>query len=208
MEDRARVSAVGFYYDYDNLQLNILNPVNSATFLVDGVAAEVYGLELGIDAAITETTNLVVNGTFLDHEFTTDGLIPATATTPAIVDPINGNSLPMTSDLVVTAGLDQAFPLNSGSEVRLNANVRYNSGFWADQNNRFGSGGDEDDAFTTVNASVKYLSENERYEVSLYINNLFDEEYFSGGLAAAGGLSQFARVGRPRHFGGTVKFKF
>ena len=208
LDGRSRISASGFYYDYENMQLNILNPVNSATFLVDGVTAEIYGVELGIDADITETTRLVLDTTFLDHEFTSDGTIPATATTPQIVDPINGNSLPMTSDLVVTAGLDKVFPLANDNEISLNANVRYDSGFWSDQANRFGSGGDEDDAFTTVNASLKFRSGNERYEVSVYVNNLFDEEYFSGGLAAAGGLSQFARVGRPRHYGGTVKINF
>lgn len=207
MDGRARVSASGFYYDYENLQLNILNPVNSATFLVDGVTAEVYGLELGVDADITETTSLVVDTTILDHEFTSDGVIPATAATPQIVTPIDGNSLPMTSDLVFTAGLAQTVALGNG-EINFNANVRYNSGFWADQANRFGSGGDEDDEFVTVNASLKFIDGNERYEASFYVNNLFDKEYYSGGIAAAGGLSQFARVGRPRHFGGTVQINF
>ena len=207
-DGRARISLSGFYYDYDNLQLNILNPVNSATFLVDGVQAEVLGAEIGFDVDLTESTNFVFETTLLDHEFTSDGVIPATNTTPEIVDPINGNDLPITADVVVVAGLNQAIPVSNFGDLNFNANVRYNSGFFIDQANLFGSGGDEDDSFVTVNSSLNFVDRSGRFEASVYVNNLFDEEYFSGGNAAAGGLTQFARIGRPRHFGGTLKVNF
>ncbi len=127
-DGRLSVSGAGFYYDYQNLQLNILNPVNSATFLVDGVEAEVLGAELSFDWSPTDTTRISLGGTLLDHEFKSDGLIPATNTTSEILAPINGNDLPMTADFVGTASIDQEIPLGNSGSVFIGANVRYNSG--------------------------------------------------------------------------------
>ena len=207
-DGRVNLTGAAFLYDYENLQLNILNPINSATFLVDGVEAEITGLELGLDAELTDSTNVTLGATYLDHEFGSDGVIPATNTTPAITSFINGNDLPMTSDLVIAAALNQSFDLSNGSEFLFNANLNYNSGFYVDQDNLFGSGGDENDAFTVVNSSLTYIGKDQRFEASVYVNNLFDEEYYPGGVAAAGGLVQAARIGRQRHFGGIFKVNF
>ena len=207
-DGRLSVTGSGFYYDYQNIQLNILNPVNSATFLVDGVEAEVLGAELSFDWTPTDTTRISIGGTLLDHEYKSDGLIPATNTTPEIVAPINGNDLAMTADFVGSVSIDQEIPLGNSGSVFVGANARYNSGFWADQDNLFGSGGDENDSFAVVNASVRYVDPSSTFELSLYVRNLFDEVYYAGGVAAAGGLAQAAAIGRQRNVGATVKVNF
>jgi len=203
-DGRARLQGAAFSYDYDNIQLTILEPSNNVTFLVDGTEAEIFGVELGFDTLVGEHTSLAASTTYLDHEYGSNAMIPGSS----ILLPIEGNSMVQASDLVVALAVEHTFVMAAGGEVIVNASAKYNSGFWIDETNTFGSGGDEDDGFTTVNANVKYRSRGDRWSVALYVNNLTDEEYFRGGTAAAGGLSQVATAGRPRHFGVTGEVHF
>ena len=194
-----------FFYDYDNLQLNILDVNRGSTVVVNGAVAEVLGLELDAQWLVGENTTLFANTTILDHEFTDNAILPG-AIQPA---PIVGNKLPMTADAALVVGLQHNIPTGAG-EFGLNLSANYNSGYWFNQANTVGTGsdGDEDDAFTTANASVTFLSNDGVWRVTAFINNLTDEEYFSGGISAFGGLLQNGVRGHPRNAGLTLEVNF
>ena len=204
LEGRARLNGSVFSYDYDNIQLTLLEPSTNVTFLVDGTQAEILGIELSLDALVGERTSVLASATYLDHEYTSDAMIPGSPQ-PLLID---GNDMVQASDLAAAVAIEHVFALALGGEVVASASANYNSGFWIDQTNTFGSGGDEDDGFTTVNANIKYVADNDRWSVALFANNLTDEEYFRGGTAAAGGLAQVAIAGRPLHWGVTGEFNF
>ena len=204
LDSRVRLNGSVFSYDYENIQLNVLEPRSSVTFLVDGTKAEIFGLELSLEALLGERTAMTASTTYMDHEYTSDATIPGL---PQPL-PIDGNSMAQASDLTATLAVEHTVAIAAGGEVRANASANYNSGFWIDQANTFGSGGDEDDGFTTVNANIKYVSRDARWSLALFANNLTDEEYFRNGVAAAGGLSQVATAGRPRHWGVTGELHF
>lgn len=205
-EGRVRLNGSVFVYDWENIQLNVLETMTGTTFLVDGVEAEISGLELEFEALASDNLTLFASGMFLDHEYTTDALIPATALSEALFLPIEGNDLTQTANSNIVAGLNYLLPLESGGDLDFNLSANFNSGFWIDQTNNFGSGGDEDDSFTVANASVKFTNGDDKWSLAVWINNLTDEEYFRGGVEVAGGLSQMASAGRPRHYGLTVEY--
>jgi len=209
LENRLRFNAAAFYYNYDNLQLNVLEPGSGATYLVDGVSADVSGLEFDILGVASDSLTLFLNvGFMFDREYTSDATLNPIGG-PTTVLPIEGNKMVMTSDSTIAAGFNWTMPFVTNGSLALNANLRYDSGFWIDQSNNYGSGGGLSDAsYTTVNASLSYTSANDNWMIWLWANNIFDEKYFRGGIDAAGGLTQMANSGNPANYGISAEVRF
>ena len=204
LDDRIQLNAAAFYYEYENIQLFVLNAAAS-TDLYDGAEPEVLGLELDLQAVISENLRVFSSATFLDHEYTTDAMLPGGG--PGTTLPTKGKNLSQTADAVVIVGAEYSQPFNNGSELLVNLSANYNSGYWIDNQNIIGSGGLEDDAYTVANANVKYLSADDKWAITLYVNNLTDEEYFNGG-AAANNLALVVNSARPRHYGLAAEYNF
>jgi iron complex outermembrane receptor protein len=207
LNGRLRFNGAAFAYKYDNIQLSVVEVSSGSSYLIDGVKADVNGLELEVDSAVTENFSLFASGTLLDTEYKTDATVRPLIGAPT-VQAINGNKLAQAPDTVINAGFNLRFPGFAQGKIAWQVNASHNSGYWINQTNTFGSGGDENDAFTTINTSVKFSNADDKFSATLWCNNLTDEEYFSGGADAAGGLLQFATAGRVRHFGLTLEYKY
>jgi iron complex outermembrane receptor protein len=201
---RVRLNGAAFHYSHDNIQLFVLDGGSNATFLVDGVDARIYGAELEIQALLTDRLTASLGTTLLHDRYLTDAHIVATG----VVQPIKGNRLSLAPDAAVNGSLEYGIDLASGSHVSGRLSARYSSGEWTDQSNSFGSSGAGNGDYTVVNASISFRTPGDELEVVSYVNNLTEEEYFQGGTAAVGGLTQLATAGRPRHFGVSVRFAF
>ena len=204
VDGRVNLTGAAFVYDFENIQLNVVSVTSGAVFLVDGVEADIAGFELGVDAVLSDSFDVFANMTWLDTEYLNDAEIVATGE----AQEIEGNKLSQAADFVATLGINYNHYFSSGSSVGARILGNYNSGFWADQSNAFGSGGDEDDSFFVANASVSYTSASGHWTVTGYVNNLTDEEYYTGGLSVAGNLSQMASAGNPRHYGARLRYDF
>ena len=203
-DGRVSLTGAAFVYDFENIQLNVLSVGTGVVFLVDGVEADIEGIELGVDVLLSESVNVFANATWLDNEYLNDALVVATGETLAI----EGNQLTQAAEFVATLGLNYNYDFSSGASVGARILGNYNSGFWADQTNTFGSGGDDDDSFFVANASVSYTSASGHWTLTGYVNNLTDEEYYTAGQSIAGNLAQIAAAGNPRHFGARLRYDF
>ena len=203
LDGQLRLNGAAFYYDYENLQLSIIDP-SGASVVANGADAEVLGLEIDLQWLVGANTTIFGNATVLDHELT-DNPVTNDGTTQIV----EGNSIPMVSDYVVVAGVNHLIPTNIGT-FGMNLNVNHNSGYFIDQLNTFGSAsdGDDDGSYTLTNASISYSSPDEAWDVRVYVNNIFDEEYFQGGTEVFGSVFQIATAGRERHYGVTVAYSF
>ena len=205
LDSGIQLTGAAFIYDYQNIQLSITSTVNGGVgFLVDSVEADVFGLEFSANAPLTDDLSIFANATFLDHEYTTDAVIQGTGEIQAIA----GNKLAQTPDFASSFGLNYNRLLNSGAEFNARLSGNYNSGFFGDQLNINGSGGNDDDGYVVVNASIEYVLPSGNLAIGAFVNNVFDEEYFIGTLNVGGGASQLAAPGRPQQFGGRVRFNF
>jgi outer membrane receptor protein involved in Fe transport len=72
--------------------------------------------------------------------------------------------------------------------------------------NTVGSGGLDDADFTLVNLSVNYRHDN-GWKLSLFANNLTDEEYYSAGVDL-NGFSYIGNAGDPLSYGLTLGYEF
>ena len=129
-----------------------------------------------------QRTNWFLNLTALESEYEDDtaffnadlGLTSILAT--------GGKQMAGASPLQVAAGLDYSIPFPASGELIISPSVNYNSGAWYDAENRVGTGGADDDAYTFVNLSLRYVPHDSNWKASLWAKNLTDEEYYEGGF--------------------------
>ncbi len=200
---RVQLTGAAFVYDFENIHLT-LNSLSTGTgFLIDGVEADIMGIELGVEAQLTDTLDVFANMTWLDTEYTNNAVIRQTGETQ-IVD---GNKLAHAPDFAASFGLNYFQSLGSRGAVSGRLLGYYNGGAWATQTNITGTGGANDDSYFVANASVSYTDASVRWTVTGYVNNLTDEEYLDG-VQDFASLALVGHYANPRHYGIRIRYDF
>ena len=174
--------------------------------LLNGVDADITGLELDVTALVSESLILTAGMTALDSEYANDLVVPnggGLGIDTAL--PIDGNQVAGAADLNITLALEHTAQLGGG-ELVTNLNARYSDGFFFEVENRVGTGEDgRGSSFSTVNGSLTYVTET--WRASLWANNLTDEQYYRAGIVA-NALIESAIAGEPRTYGVSVTYQF
>ncbi len=200
---RLRLNAAGYYYDYNNIQVNTY--LGSLGVIYNGAKAEVYGVDLDFDLIVAEGLRLS-GGTNVNHARFTNfpaaqiGRYTAAGTIAVAPGSATGNHLPYAPDATFNLGLDYKHPL-FGGEVEFFANDLYNSGFFSQADNLLHQG-----SYHLLNASVTWRPDGARYFVKAYVNNALNEDIYEYLAVANGGQSVSYQA--PRTFGATVGVKF
>ncbi len=198
-DGRIRLNGAAFYYDYENIHLNVIDSNSGAQVLINGSEADVLGAEIELNALITEALSINASITVLDSEYKQN------VNQGPFQLPISGNSLVSAPDTSLAIGVEYVQPMDN-AELSFVVTGSYNSGMYYTAEQAVGSGGLTDDSFGLVNANLTYAHES-GWSASLWANNLTDEEYYRGGVLI-NGLSRIAQAGQPRHYGMTVRYKF
>ena len=203
LDGRLRLSAAAFYYEYDDLQ--VLVSVPGGTQLFNAAEATMAGGELDMNALVGENLTINMGLSVLDTEYDEFPEGPAFIPTgiggnTQITADLEGNELPRSPEF--TFNLSAIYDVET-SIGRINASAHYyhNDGFYWESENRT-----ELDSHDIVNAQVSWHSDDDAYYVSLYGNNLTDEEYSSFGISSA--LGDFVSPGAPRTYGMRVGVNF
>ena len=211
---RLRFNAAYFYYDYTNVQVrSSAPPAPPGNALIENVAAEHVK---GVDADFTwvATRNLTFNGgaEFLDAKYdqypgttlqkpgvrvvtvggTTYTLgVPITATNINLAGFTVYNTPPITFSISAVYKVETAY-----GNFALTANEHYSSPYPLSPDNTL-----KERADNLVDASLLWTAPSKRYDVQLYVRNLFDRYTFINGIET----NSFAVVfGTPRVFGITL----
>ncbi|MCP1644527.1 iron complex outermembrane receptor protein [Pseudomonas citronellolis] len=198
LDGRLNANAALFYYDYEDIQLNIVSAVNNQTVsrLANGAQGEAYGAEFELEAIPLQNLHLNFALGLLHTEFTdyTSGS-----------SDYSGNKFVRAPNVSAVIGADYRIPLNVGGALILGTdwNTRSRQYFFSnDQSQNMRSGG-----YTLGNARVTYELPGETTRVTAYVNNLTDKEYrnhtLPGGFQSAGVM-----FGDPRTFGVSVTTDF
>lgn len=198
--DRVRLNGSLFKYDYDNIHVQVINANSGTTILLNGSNASIEGAELELVALASENLKLNAAATFLDSEYKDDVVVPGGGGLLSI----SGNNVAGAPEFSATLGLEYGVDINNG-RLTFGANALLSGGYFFEVENRVGSGGNDDDGYTVVNANVLYATGN--WDFTLWANNLTDEEYYSGGVVA-NGLSEVATLAPPSNFGVTIGYKY
>jgi iron complex outermembrane receptor protein len=217
-----------FYYDYKDLQVGKV--VNLSASVVNAAQATIKGVEAELRAVPGEGFEVSAGLAWLDTEYdefvtedpgyTGDPAAPGAlgCGTPVSLAPpaqpnrsvsLAGCELPRAPELQGALGVSWSRQLAGGGELRLRGDYIHRGDQFFTQFNRNVVG---QDAYDLLNARVSFTAPDERWSVTLYGDNLTDEEYFStvleSGVASPGTVVPQAVLGPPRTYGLVVNYNF
>ncbi len=205
LSSRLRLNAAAFYFQYEDLQVNVDDPVSPIVPITRNIGeSESFGLELDLTWLAAENTEVRFGYSYLDAEFTETSRVMTTISTLGPI-PLEGNS-----------------PVNA-PEHQLNGSVRFDDQLggnwrwhayldfrWVDE--RFlevtNQPADTADAYTVVNASIGLRSGDERWLFELWARNLADEEYVNYINNLPGPGFKLDIFGEQRSIGANVAYRF
>jgi iron complex outermembrane receptor protein len=201
---RLRFNPAFFYYDYSNLQV-ALPLLNGSLSTVNGPSAKVYGFDLDGEALVSEAFRVTFGVTLLHDRY---GNYPnAIANSPLLTGGntstqfnARGNRLPFTSDFVSSLGAN--YRINLGrSNLVFQADWSHNDGYFTNTDNLR-----RQRAFDTINASLTWAMQDDRFSVKGFVKNLANEDVivFNNITTAV----TAATYQPPRTYGLTVSMNF
>ncbi len=207
LNGRVNFNANAFYYDYSNVQVNVVgtNQGTAISYLQNVEKANIKGVELELEALATNNLRLNTNLGFLDSEFEKFDVLNNGGN-------YDGNEFVRAPRFNALVGANYRYPLSNGSKVVLAADARYlgkQHFFVTNQGNDLLN----QESYTVVNARVTYSTPNDKVEVTGYVNNLFDKEYRYHSLPASAPPNTFISGntvywGNPRTIGASLTFRF
>ena len=198
---RYALSAAAFYADYEDIQIAVLNGVEPQT--LNAAEAEVKGVEFELAAALTAKLRMQTSIAYLDAEYSKlDNSGLAGLVIPVTLD----------SDLMNTP--EWSFNLNlsySTNLMGIGALTIHSDYSWRDTSyeDAINTAEVAQGAYGLLNAGTTLVSNNNRWDFSLFGNNLTDEDYIQSGGANKPefGLA-WANYARPRTWGLRVRYRF
>lgn len=196
------LNASAFRYDYDDMQVEVLQLDRS--YVANAAGAGARGIDLDLRARPARNLAFDLSMEFLDDEFESfDSLDPvaiarfieaATHGFNFVVDfesffdfltllqeleekaktkiDLSGNSLPRAPDFSATAALTYRADLGRGGALTARGEYQYTTGVPFDPFARF-----EQPAYGLLHANLRWSTPDDRFSVNLYGRNLTDDEY-------------------------------
>ncbi len=231
LDGRLRVNGAIYYIDWDNTQVQ--GRTQTAGFLIarDGGEAESKGLELEVNAQLTEKWLLNIGYTYINAELS-DGCSAAEAssgTEPCAIpdaETKSGDRLPGSPEHMGYASMTYNTILSNG----LGFNFEYGLTTQSDVLTQLGDGDDccRENGEKLGGYSIHYLSaglagdarQSDQWNLSLFVDNLFDKYAVTGvrddrsQVTTAGGAPDFTvrryfqYVTQPRTIGIDLRYRF
>lgn len=200
VNNRLQYTIAGFYIDWDDPQIDSFTPFGNPA-VVNGAGARSQGIEFETYGTIGENLEFSFGYTYTNAELTADFAAPDGSTGS------DGDSLPGVPESLATLTLDYTQPLSAGefSDITYHLN-----GFYRSKTNSSFAGIRffEIDAFSIWDASATLRTASEKWSVTAFVDNVFDELGITGGIPATrnGPVGQFYFVTRPRSYG--IRFTY
>lgn len=205
LENRLRLNGAAYYYDYTDIQVSKFTGL--AVSQANAAAAKIYGVELEVDAYLTDRLR-INGGVAAQHSEFTEfaGAVsfvrnPVTGLGAQTVIDATGNRLPRAPDLTWNIGMEYVVPLAEG-RLAINANYYHNDGFDWDADNRL-----KQPAYNLVNGSLAWTSPSEAYVVRVWGANLLDKAYYSY-VSSGANNPDAGSPAAPRTFGVSIDYNF
>lgn len=212
LDNRLRLNATGFYYDYSDIQVNQAlpapDPVTGATTEVGNAAsARVKGIELEMQAAPFAGLQLGANMSLLDAEYR-NFISPNTEIEGSPVVDLSGNRLPRAPKFAATLSAQYSVDIGNAGTLSLQGDLYHQSRVFFtafnNVNDRFG----QQKGYETVNARLGFTSADERWSVAVFGRNLTDTLYKQNVIRALGFFGQLDLLAPPRTYGIEVGVRF
>jgi iron complex outermembrane receptor protein len=198
---RLTVNAAGFYYDYRDIQVNVVGPLpptnTAVSYLQNAKKGRIWGAELELEALPIRYLHVTGNLGLLDAKFTDFTALYGGAS-------YSGNRLVRSPKVSTLLRADAIVPLGTSFNVLLGGDWRYQSKQFFYTTNQ----ADPilwQNAYSLVNAHVTLQTADEKVSLVLYANNLLDLRYKNHTLpGSAGATGDVVYWADPRTIGATL----
>lgn len=192
-----------FYQEYENFQTSIIDPVSGVATPVNAGSATNSGVEMALNASLSEQFTLYGTVGFIDATFDdTDS-----AGNPQI---FGGNRFRLQPETTASLALVHAVGLSDGASLQSMISLTYRSEVFFENENTPIAGQDiAEDAISLVGVNIGYTTAGGDWRLSAYADNLLDEEYIidAGNTGGVFGTPTFIAA-PPRFYGVEVTYKF
>ncbi|QIB66898.1 TonB-dependent receptor [Kineobactrum salinum] len=202
-DNRLRLNAAAFYYDYQDMQVRTGTPTGGVEIL-NAASSTITGVD--IELVANPVQNLTLQGalSYLDADYDKFLNAPFFEPNPGggqvqTFGDASGNDIVQVSDWAASLAGNYEIPINYGS-IRLSSAVYYNSGYALDVQNRIEQGD-----YTLFNMSMAWVSPSDALEIRAWGRNLLDTHYRSTANSSA--LADIYFPGAPRTYGVTVSLR-
>ncbi|MEG8023510.1 TonB-dependent receptor [Sphingomonas aurantiaca] len=197
LDRRLGLNLSAFYYDYSDLQVytSVVQGLITTQLFTNASAARIYGAELELTARPVDGLNLSASTSLLSatyRDFISQGA------------DYSGNRLPSAPKVSVQGSAEYRRPIGTGAVIA-RADVSYRSKVFFDTTNDARLG---DRARAFVDGRVGWQFAKDRYEIALWVRNIFDVPVISDitPLPALG--FDAVVVGRPRTWGLSLRANY
>lgn len=203
-----RTNLAAFTTDYKNIQIfaRSPDPTNASVVLQNAASAKINGIEGDIFLRPTPGLNVIVSAAILDAKYEEFPLAQSFqrradgAGNNAIIIDAGGNRLTRVPEFTASISADYTIAA-LGGDVTFAGNVYHNGGYSWGVDDRI-----EQDSYQVVNATITWVSPDDRYEVALWGKNLGDSDHLL--TVSSSVLGDQAAYSRPRTFGVRLTGRF
>jgi iron complex outermembrane receptor protein len=201
---RLRLNASAFYYDYKDIQVQLVNGTN--ILFLNAARARIKGFDLDFAAQITSEFRIQGALAYTDGRYRNFANAPfysPNAPFPGntqFTGDASGNRTIQTPPFAANIGATYTFASEIGT-FDLASNYSFNSGYSFHPDNRL-----QQPVHHLVSASLGWKSVNGRFGLTLWARNLLDEEYFYSVTELTTG--DFGVPAAPRTFGVRAQVSF
>jgi iron complex outermembrane receptor protein len=205
LDHRLRLNLAPFYYDYKNIQET--NYIGALANFYNGAAAKLYGIDLDASFQVTKAFKLSATAEALHSRFAsfpqadfstqlpTGGIAQYTASAA-------GNQLPYAPRFTMDISGDYGVDLPIG-KLDFNVTSSFNSGYFTEADNYL-----RQTAYDYLNASVAWISPDERLNVKFWGRNLLNKVVESESVTGPPEGYTIDYSNPPRTYGFTIQYKF
>lgn len=196
---RLTLNVAGFYSRYKNIQLPVAYGLPDGTLVIETQNAgesEIKGLEVELVARPVRQASIQIGYGYFHNKYVS--IVPGAS--------INaGNKLPDAPEHTLNVGADYRFDLGSSGKLTVRGDAAYRSDVFKDAVN---TPQIRQPGYWLVSGRISWTSEDERFGIQVFGNNLFDTHYLATGFDASSLGEMVGFYGRPREFGVQGSFKF
>lgn len=204
---RARLNIAGFFYKYDDITVQFVDPVTVQSQLRNAAKSEIYGIDGDLTVVVNDQINLRASATYLHAEYkkfeNAAVFVPGpTGSAVATSRDASGSGLTFAPDWTVSLGFDYKTILSGGSSILFSSSYYYNDGF----DTQPLEGPLSIPSWSNVTASLTWRAASERYFVRVWGDNLTNEKRPMYTFGNGFGFSEV--FAKPVTYGATVGFNF
>jgi iron complex outermembrane receptor protein len=196
LDNHVRLNASAYYYDYSNLQV-IARLERGTQLALNGAAAELYGLDVDLQAQLADGLQLrrglaLAHSAFLDYPNAVIAVSQPNGANLLTTGSAKGNHVPITQEVPGSLALDYHREV-AGAGWDANVTMAYNGKL-------------KQDDYVMLNASLKITLPGDRLSVQVFGRNILDKAILISPATQAFDYS--ANYAPPRSYGVAVRYDF